>query len=129
MLKEFLENIDLGALSGGGGDAEEDIVVEEEVVEEDAEPAVDPNVFVIDAVLLNEAGGAPPSPHNTSDPNFVNLMGNFTYVEFKSVEAMFEYVQSEGYGWDPALPSICFGFQVTENEDKNKYELEWLYRD
>ena len=112
MLKEFLDKIDLGALSGGGGDEADNVVVEEEVVEEEAEVALDSNVFVIDPLLLNEAGGAPPSPHDIN----VETMGNFTYVEFESVQAIFEYVQSEGYGWDPEIPGICFGFQVTENE-------------
>ena len=56
-------------------------------------------------------------------------MGKFKYQEFESLESLFEYVQREGYGWDPEIPSVCFAFQVKENEAKNKYEVEWLYRD
>ena len=56
-------------------------------------------------------------------------MGVFTYVEFESVDELFDYVQKDGYGWDPEIPSVCFAFQVKENEKKNSYELEWLYRD
>ena len=49
---------------------------------------MDPNVFVIDPLLLDAAGGAPPDPHAVN----VETMGNFTYVEFESVESIFEYV-------------------------------------
>ena len=56
-------------------------------------------------------------------------MGKFEYKEFETLESLHDYVQSDGYGWDPEIPSLCFAFQVKENEEKNSYELEWMYRD
>ena len=37
-------------------------------------------------------------------------MGQFVYKEFDSVEEILEYTSQEGYGWDPEIPGICFGF-------------------
>lgn len=90
------------------------------------EPAEEESAgFSVDNDLLQEAGGPAPK---TSEVN-IDELGNFEYREFESKDALFAYVKQEGYGWDPELPSICFAFQVTENEDKNKYELEMFFRD
>ena len=75
--------------------------------------------------LIDEAGGGPEDPHVPQPEK----MGRFVYREFESIEELFEYTTREGYGWDPEIPSVCFAFQVHENEAKNKYEIEWLYRD
>ena len=77
---------------------------EEGAEEEEAEP--DPNLFTVDPDLVDEAGGGPVDPHAV-DPT---KMGLFTYVEFDTVDDLFEYTQQEGYGWDPEIPSVCFGF-------------------
>ena len=83
------------------------------------------NLFVIDPELLNTAGGG---PVNANEVNSA-VLGQFTYKEFETVDELFEYTQQVGYGWDPEIPSVCFAISVTENESKNKYEVEWLYRD
>ena len=38
-------------------------------------------------------------------------------------------MRQDGYGWDPEIPAVCFAFQVTENEEKNKFELEMFFRE
>lgn len=116
-LEKFLASVDLG-----GGGAEEDEEAGEE--EEEVIPG-DPNAFTVPKELADEAGGAPKSAHEINTAT----MGRFTYKDFESVDEMFAYVQSEGYGWDPDIPAICFAFQIQENEAKNRYELEWFYRD
>ena len=83
------------------------------------------NVFTVPKKLINEGGGAAPDPH----PIVLENLGDFVYHEFETQEDMFNYVQQDGYGWDEDKPAICFAFQVHENEDKNKYEIELFFRD
>ena len=76
-------------------------------VEEAEEPELDDrNVFKLDPDLLSTAGGGPINPHEP-DPS---AMGYFVYKEYDSVDEIFEYTTQEGYGWDPEIPAICFGF-------------------
>ena len=98
-LAKFLEKVSIG---GGSEEGEEEAEPEEASSLADE----DPNTFTVPPELVNEAGGAPESPHNP-DPS---VMGKFTYQEFESVEALFQYAQQEGYGWDPEIPAICFAF-------------------
>jgi len=71
------------------------------------------------------AGGPAPNPH----PVDMEKLGDFKFKEFDSEEALFSYVRQDGYGWDEDKPAICLAFKVTENEAKNKYELELYSRD
>lgn len=101
-LEEFLDKVDLG---GGSEEEEEDATPAEQ--EEEEESSLDNyNAFIVPFELVDEAGGAPISPHEIN----VKTMGRFTYKEFETVDEMFEYVQKDGYGWDPEIPSICFAF-------------------
>ena len=56
-------------------------------------------------------------------------VGNFTFKEFESKEALDKYIEDERIGVDPDFESVCFGFQINENEKKNKYELELFFND
>ena len=122
MVEAFLSSVEFPGAEPAGDMAE---VGAEGEAAAAADPLADPNVFTVDPDLLTTAGGAPPDP-NAPDPA---VMGRFDYWEFESVEELFEYTQREGYGWDPEIPAVCFGFQVHENEDQRRYEIEWLYRD
>ena len=69
--------------AGINGPPEED----GEAAEEEAAP--DPNIWKIDADLINEAGGGP-EVFSVID---VEELGEFDYVEFESQEDLFSYVQ------------------------------------
>lgn len=58
----------------------------------------------------------------------VEQFGNFTFVEFDSKENLEAYLSADDYP-SPNKPGMCFGFQITENDKKNKYELEVFAND
>lgn len=53
--------------------------------------------------------------------------GAFEFREFESKQAIDEYVSQADYGWNPAKPGLCLGFQVHENSASD-YELEIFTR-
>ena len=78
--------------------------------------------FLGDAVHKDEA----------ADFDFYDLLdriGFFRFQAFESKEAIDEYVSQKGYGWDADKPGLCFAFGITENDSKNKYELELFFND
>lgn len=56
-------------------------------------------------------------------------IGNFTFKEFESRDALDEYIASDQVGNNPDFEGVCFGFAIHENEDQNKYELELMFSD
>lgn len=58
----------------------------------------------------------------------VEMFGNFTFKEFSSKESLELYLSADDYG-TPSKPGMCFGFQITENDKRNKYELEVFAND
>ena len=61
--------------------------------------------------------------------DFMDRIGMFEFKAFKNQKEIDEYVAQPGYGWDEDKPGLCFAFGVTENENKNKYELEMFFND
>jgi len=59
----------------------------------------------------------------------LNNIGFFTFKEFETKEALHEYIKQEDYGRSPSIPAVCYGFSITENEEKNKYALELHFND
>jgi len=58
----------------------------------------------------------------------VAQFGNFTFKEFESKEELEAYLAAPDYH-TPDKPGMCFGFSVSESEDKKKYELEVFSND
>jgi hypothetical protein len=56
-------------------------------------------------------------------------LGNFSFVAFDNQTQLDEYISHREYGWNAERPGICFGFQIRENEAKNKYELDLHFND
>ena len=103
-LEAFLATVSLGGDDEDEEEGETDGMGEE--AGEEVEVPPDPNMFIVDPKLVNEAGGGPEDPH----PPDTSKMGRFIYKEFESIETLFEYTRSEGYGWDPEIPAVCFAF-------------------
>ena len=59
----------------------------------------------------------------------MDTIGRFTFQAFESKEEIDEYISQPGYGWDEDKPGLCFALGVTENDRKNKYELELFFND
>lgn len=53
------------------------------------------------------------------DNNFISQatrsVGNFTFKEFASKDALDEYIADERIGIDPEFEAVCFGFSIEEN--------------
>lgn len=60
---------------------------------------------------------------NFGDKGF-DWLGQFKFKAFDNQSEFDNYISQKGYGKDINKPGICFGFSITENEAKNKYELE-----
>jgi hypothetical protein len=56
-------------------------------------------------------------------------LGKYIFSAFENQEALDDYIQREEYGWGEKTPAICFAFKVSENTQKNKYELELQFND
>lgn len=54
-------------------------------------------------------------------------LGNFTFREFESTDALFAYIADGQYGY-PDMPAVCFGFKVIEYSESD-YELELFFND
>lgn len=78
--------------------------------------------FLTEAVHRNDA-----SEFDFAD--FMDRIGFFRFQAFESKEEIDAYVSAPGYGWDTDKPGLCFAIGVTENDDKNKYELELFFND
>lgn len=78
--------------------------------------------FLGDAVHTDEAAGF-------SFEDLLDRIGNFEFKAFSSKEAIDEYVSQQGYGWDEDKPGLCFAMSISENDMKNKYELELFFND
>ena len=59
----------------------------------------------------------------------LDRIGNFEFKAFSSKEAIDDYVSQPGYGWDEDKPGLCFAMSISENDKKNKYELELFFND
>lgn len=120
-LLAMLSEIELPG-SGGDGDSSEDGGEEGFTMDSG-------NEFTLDSGLLEMGGGLAVADADMG-PDHFHKYGNFRWIEFESKEEMFEYVRdTDNYGWNAPDEALCFGFQVHENEEKNKYELELFFRD
>ena len=60
----------------------------------------------------------------------IDVLGGFELREFRNQQELDDYIQHSEYGInEEEHPGVCFGFSVTENEDKTKYELELQFND
>lgn len=83
---------------------------------------------VIDPIL--EFGGGLTTADARMNQTYFHKYGKFKWMEFESKEEMFGYVSgTEDYGWNDPQEALCFAFQVHENDDQSKYELELFFRD
>ena len=60
---------------------------------------------------------------------FDKHLGAFEFRAFESQEELDAFIEHEDYGRAEDRPGVCFGFSVTENEAKSKYELELQFND
>ena len=51
----------------------------------------------------------------------------FRLQEFESQQALFDYVQQDGYGWDEDKPGLCYAFTWQQDDAKKKYEMEVFF--
>ena len=55
--------------------------------------------------------------------------GNFELVGFPSQQALDEYISDINFGRNESHPAVCYGFQIHEDENQQKYELELFFND
>jgi len=53
----------------------------------------------------------------------LSLFGAFEFKAFESRAKLEEYLTASDYA-TPSRPGMCFGFSITEEKNKSKYELE-----
>jgi hypothetical protein len=58
----------------------------------------------------------------------VASFGHFTFQPFATKEALEAYLAAPDYN-TPSKPGMCFGFQISEDPSKSKYELEVFTND